>query len=61
MQWCSGCTTALERMPHDREVMGSNPAGRWAFFPLLFPISGVPYHRGATPLIFLKHMPNRAA
>ena len=28
----SGCITAVEHTPHDREVVGSNPAGCWAFF-----------------------------
>ena len=27
-----GCSTAVELMPHDLEVMGSIPAGCWAFF-----------------------------
>ena len=53
----SGCIKALERMPHDREVMGLNPAGGWAFI-----FSYLPYQmrilyqvprRGATLLIFL--------
>ena len=35
----SGCITAVERMPHDREVVGLNPAGCWAFF--LFSIPSV--------------------
>ena len=46
----------VEHMPHDREVVGSNPASCWAFF-LLYPISGasvipVPY-TGATIQVFL--------
>ena len=28
----SGCSTAVERMPHDKEVVGWNPARCWAFF-----------------------------
>ena len=28
----SGCTTEVEHMPHDREVMGLNPTECWAFF-----------------------------
>ena len=35
----SGCSTAVERMPRNREVVGSNPAGCWAFF--LFSILSV--------------------
>ena len=27
----SGCSTAVERMPYDREFVGSNPASCWAF------------------------------
>ena len=27
----SGCSTAVEHMPRDREVMSSNPTGCWAF------------------------------
>ena len=34
----SGCSTVVEHMPCDREVMGSNPAGCWAFS-LLYLIS----------------------
>ena len=30
--WGSGCSTAVERTPHNIEVVGSNPAGCWAFF-----------------------------
>ena len=36
----SGCSTAVEHMACDREVMGSNPTGCWAFS-LLYLISGV--------------------
>ena len=32
----SSCSTAIEHMPRDREVVGSNPDGCWAFFSLLF-------------------------
>ena len=35
LYWCavgSGCSTAKERTPHDREVLGSNPARCWDFF-----------------------------
>ena len=28
----SSCGTVGERIPHDREVVGLNPAGCWAFF-----------------------------
>ena len=28
----SGCSTVVECMPHDKEVVGSNSAGYWAFF-----------------------------
>ena len=31
----SGCSTGVEHTPRDREVMGSNPAGCWAFFSTL--------------------------
>ena len=27
-----GCSTEVEHMPWNREVVGSNPLGRWAFF-----------------------------
>ena len=27
----SGCSTAVEHTSHDSEVVGSNPAGCWAF------------------------------
>ena len=27
-----GCSTAVEHMPRNRVIMGSNPAGCWAFF-----------------------------
>ena len=27
-----GCSTAVEPMPHNKEVVGSNLAGCWAFF-----------------------------
>ena len=27
-----GSSTAVERTPHNQEVVGSNPAGCWAFF-----------------------------
>ena len=33
----SGCSSAVERTPHDREVVGFYPAGFWAFS-LLYPI-----------------------
>ena len=29
--FCSSCSTAVERMPRHREVMGSIPAECWAF------------------------------
>ena len=32
----SGCSTAVEHTPRDREVVGLNPAGCWAFFSSLF-------------------------
>ena len=33
-----GCSTVVEcTPPHDREVVGSNPAGCWAFFSSLSP------------------------
>ena len=32
----SGCSTAVERTSHDREIMGSYPARCWAFFSSLF-------------------------
>ena len=53
----SGCSTAAERTARNREVVGSNPAGCWAFS-LIYPLSSasliqVP-QRGATLLIFLQ-------
>ena len=33
----SGCSTGVERTPHDREVVGSNPTRCWAFY-LLYPL-----------------------
>ena len=40
LQWShcagSGCSTAVERRPRNREVVGSNPARCWAFFSSLF-------------------------
>ena len=35
----SGCSKAVEHTPHDREVMGSNPARCWAN--KLYPIRSV--------------------
>ena len=32
----SDCRTSVEHTPRDKEVVGSNPAGCWAFFSLLF-------------------------
>ena len=32
----SGCSTAVERTPHIKEVVGSNPARCWALFSPLF-------------------------
>ena len=32
----SGCGTVVKHMPHDQEVMGSNPAKCKAYFFLLF-------------------------
>ena len=59
----SSCSTAVERMPHDKEAVGSNPAGSRFF--LSFSVSHsinqwcvlnrVP-HRGATLLIFSEKM-----
>ena len=53
---CSGRSTAVEHTPRNREVVGSNPAGCWAFS-LIYPLSSasliqVP-QRGGTLLIFL--------
>ena len=52
----SGCSTAVECTPHDREVVGLNPTG-WRLFSLHYPISSasliqVP-QAGATLMIFL--------
>ena len=33
--WGSGCSAAVERIPSNIEVVGSIPAGYWAFFLLL--------------------------
>ena len=53
----SGCGTSVEHTPRDRVVVGSNPAGCWAFF-----FSSLSYqecvlnqvpHGGATLLIYL--------
>ena len=53
----SGCRTAVECTPHDTEVVGLNPAGYWAFYSLLYPISSASLIQvpqgGATLLIFL--------
>ena len=53
----SGCCTAVERMPCNREVMGSNPAGCWAFS-LIYPLSSASFIQvplgGAIQLIFLQ-------
>ena len=61
----SGCSTAEERMPRNREVMGSNPAGCCAFS-LLYPLSSAFFIQipqvGATLLIFQqKNMLSHAA
>ena len=37
----SGCSTLVERTPHNKEVTGSNPAWCWAFFSLRSIISVV--------------------
>ena len=56
-QLSSGCSTAVEHTPHDREVVGSNPAGYWAFSSLFYLISRVSLiqvpHGDATLLSFL--------
>ena len=31
----SGCSTVIERRPHNIEIVGLNPTGSWAFFSLL--------------------------
>ena len=31
----SGCSTVVERKPHNIEIVGLNPTGSWAFFSLL--------------------------
>ena len=53
----TGCSTAVDGTPHDREVVGSNPAGCWAFYSLLYPIISAPLIQvpqgSATLLIFL--------
>ena len=52
----SSCSTAIEHMLHDREVMGSNPVGCWVFSSLPYQwciLNQVP-HGGATLLIFFK-------
>ena len=52
----SGCSTAVEHTSCNREVVGSNPAGWWAFFSSLSYqwciLNQVP-HGGATLQIFL--------
>ena len=37
----SGCSTVVVHMPCDREVVGSNPPGCWAFLSLLYLVSTV--------------------
>ena len=38
--WDSSCSKAVELMPYDQEVVGSNTTGCWAFFSsLAFPIT----------------------
>ena len=53
----SGCSTVVELTPHNREVVGSNPARCWAFLSLLYSLSTVSLIQvtqgGTTLLIFL--------
>ena len=55
-QVASGCSTAVEHMPQDREIVCSNPSGSGAFFASLsyqkLIVNQVP-HGGASLLIFL--------
>ena len=47
--WGSGCSTVVEHMPRDREIMGSNTVGYWAFFSsLISPIWIVSWRRNSS-------------
>ena len=60
-----GCSTAVERTPHDREVMGSNPAWCWdvLFSSLSYQLCDLnqDLHGGTTILIFLQNRLSHAA
>ena len=61
----SGCSTAIEHTPRDREVLGSNSAECRAFSSILYPISSVSLFRSLTEVqhycFTFKNMLNRAA
>ena len=50
----SGCSTAVEHTPHDREVVGLKPNECWTYSALYLIIQNWVPHRGATQLIFLE-------
>ena len=54
----SGCSTAVERMSCNREVVGLNPTGCWAFFPSLSSQQVPPWvpREGVTLLISLSYL-----
>ena len=59
----TGCSTAVEPTPHERELVGSNPAWCWAFS-LLYSIRSVSLIRSlvvVVPAIKIQVMPSCAA
>ena len=57
-EWGSACSTAVVHTPHDREVVGLNPAGSWAFFSSLSYqlciLNQVPHRRGTLLILSRK-------